>query len=431
MSSTRKLKRALVVISPDLVNPSSPRESALISRALELAKASGCELELFHACHDPSLEQGMFGSDPAVTAEKQRITNREAALLAELVVRLKSEGVTVHHDVRWDHPRTDAILRKIEDSQPDVVLKESREHDFVMGLTRNTDWDLIRQSPANVWFVSGSAGSISTVTTAVGLTAESDEPFTAIDYDIFRTAGEIAKGFDAQHIPVHAFQAPAGMAMYAAYAPDMVAAISTPAQSARLERDRKDVAAAHGRSIRAFVESFGITTDDIRVEEGHPADVLPRVARELDSDLIVMGARSLSRWERVVHPVTAEPVLAETPCDVLFVKDDPEARIPVASERPLRGTAPIDLERALTDPEAFFGSPLSVASHQQLSPAIRRRILQIWEQDVRAKMTAEGEGGAVGSTSVDVMDEIHAAKARLSSDEPPELAPQRSLAAVR
>ncbi|HNP65256.1 MAG TPA: universal stress protein [Woeseiaceae bacterium] len=431
MSSTRKLKRALVVISPDLVDPGSPRESALISRALELAKASGCELELFHACYDPSLEQGMFGSDPAVLDEKQRVTNREAALLAELVVRLKSEGVTVHHDVRWDHPRTDAILRKIEDSQPDLVLKESREHDFVMGLTRNTDWDLIRKSPANVWFVSGSTAPVSTVTTAIGISTRNDEPFSAVDYDVFRTAAGMAKGFNAKHYPVHAFQAPSGMAMYAAYAPDMVAAVSAPAQSGRLARDRQQVAAAHGRSIRAFADSLGIAADEIRVEEGHRAEVLPRVARELESNLIVMGARSLSRWARVVRPVTAEPVLAETPCDVLFVKDDAEARIPVASEPPLRGTPPIDLERALTDPQAFFGSPLSVASHEQISPALRRRILQIWEQYVRAQMTAEGEGGTVGTTSVDVMDEIHAAKARLLCDEPPEAAPQRSLAAVR
>lgn len=431
MSEPNRLKRALVVISPDLVEPNSPRESRLISRAIELAKASDCELELFHVCHDPSLEQGLFQSDPAIIAEKQRVTNREAALVAEMVVRLKSEGVTVHHDVRWDHPRTDAILRKIEDSQPDLVLKESREHDYVMGLTRNTDWDLIRQSPANVWFVSSERSTISTIATAVGMTADNEEPFSSADYDVFRTAREIAKGFDADNHPVHAYQAPTGMGLYASYAPDMVMAVSTPEQEAQIERDRKAVAQLHGRSIRAFAECFGIDTDGIRVVEGHPSDVIPDVAQELNADLIVMGARNLSRWERMVRPVTAEPVLADSPCDVLFVKDDPEARIPIPHEAPLRGTAPVDLERALTDPEAFFGSPLAVANHTQISSALKRRILQLWEQDVTAQMAAEGEGGKVRSTLVDVMDEINAAKARLTSQEPPKEAPTLTLAASR
>lgn len=430
MSDSHRLNKVLVVISPDLIEPNSPRESRLVSRALELAKSSDCELELFHVCHDPSLEQGLFQSDPAIAAEKQRITNREAALLAEMVVRLQSEGVTVHQDVRWDHPRTDAILRKIQDSQPDLVMKESREHDYVMGLTRNTDWDLIRQSPANVWFVSSDCSGISTMTTAVGMTSDNENPFTASDYDVFRTAQTIADNLEAANHPIHVYQVPTGMGLYAAYSPDMIAAISTPALNARLERERQEVAIAHGQSIRRFADNFGIRSDDLRVIEGHPSDVIPDVAQELDADLIVMGARSLSRWERLVQPVTAEPVLSDSSCDVLFVKDDTEPKIPVPDQAPLRGTVPADLEKALTDPQGFFGSPSSVARHQQFSPELKRRILQLWEQDVRARMTEEGEGGPVRTTLADVLNEINDAKDRVGSQGCTSKADARRLAAA-
>lgn len=430
MSDPHTLKKVLVVISPDLIEPNSPRESRLISRALKLAKTSGCELELFHVCHDPSLEQGMFKSDPAVIAERQRITNQEAALLAEMVVRLKSEGVTVHHDVRWDHPRTDAILRKIEDSQPDLVMKESRDHNYLMGLTRNTDWDLIRQSPTNVWFVSSGLSSIATVMTAVGMTSDNEDPFTAADYDVFRTAETFAGELKAAIHAVHVYQVPSGMGLYAAYAPDMIAAVSTPALTARLERERDEVAVVHGQAIKRFAETLGIHTDSLRVIEGHPSEVVPDVARDLDADLIVMGARSLSRWERLVRPVTAEPVLAETACDVLFVKDDAEITIPLPDERPLRGSVPVDLERALTDPPAFFESPMTVAKHESFSPALRRRILQMWEQDVRARMREEGEGGPVRTTLADVLNEINEAKIALACEESTDEYRARSLTAV-
>tara|TARA_R110002096_G_scaffold50152_1_gene131936 strand:+ start:11812 stop:13107 length:1296 start_codon:yes stop_codon:yes gene_type:complete len=430
VSDPHTLKKVLVVISSDLIEPNSPRESRLISRALKLAKASGCELEFFHVCHDPSLEQGMFQPDPAVTAEKQRVTNQEAALLAEMLVRLQSEGVTVHQDVRWDHPRTDAILRKIQDSQPDLVMKESRDHNYLMGLTRNTDWDLIRQSPTNVWFVSSGRSNIANVMTAVGMTSDNEDPFTAADYDVFRTAETFAGELKAANHAVHVYQVPSGMGLYAAYAPDMIAAISTPALNARLERERKEVAVLHGQSIRRFAETLGIHTDGIRVIEGHPSDAIPDVAQELDADLIVMGARSLTRWERLVRPVTAEPVLADTSCDILFVKDDAETKIPLPDERPLRGSVPADLEKALTDPPAFFGSPSSVAKHQEFSPALRRRILQMWEQDVRARMREEGEGGPVRTTLADVLNEINQAKIGLACDEPADESSDRTLAAV-
>ena len=45
-------------------------------------------------------------------------------------MRLKDEGVNVRYDVRWDYPRVDAILRKTARADPDLVMKQSREHSF-------------------------------------------------------------------------------------------------------------------------------------------------------------------------------------------------------------------------------------------------------------------------------------------------------------
>ena len=55
-----KLERVLVVIGPDLVKPNAPRESTLLMRAVALATATCCELELFHVCDDPSLRMPFF-----------------------------------------------------------------------------------------------------------------------------------------------------------------------------------------------------------------------------------------------------------------------------------------------------------------------------------------------------------------------------------
>ena len=95
-----KLERVLVVISPDLVKPNALRESALLMRAVALAKATGCELKLFHVCDDPSLRMPFFTSEDMNRHAQAQYVNRDATLIAEIALRLQSEGVTIRHDVR-------------------------------------------------------------------------------------------------------------------------------------------------------------------------------------------------------------------------------------------------------------------------------------------------------------------------------------------
>jgi hypothetical protein len=123
-----------------------------------------------------------------------------------------------------------------------------------------------------------------------------------------------------------------------------------------------------------------------------------------------MGARSLSRWQRVFGAVTAEPVLARTPCDVLFVKNVAAASTPVAVDAPVQGAPSIDVVRASIDPAAVFESPRAVAAADDLSMGLRWRILQAWELDINAQLVEEGEGGPVRPVGIGVLDEINRAK---------------------
>ena len=133
----------------------------------------------------------------------------------------------------------------------------------------------------------------------------------------------------------------------------------------------------------------------------------------MNADLIVMAARNLTRWERLYRSVTAEPVLSETPCDVLFVKDSEDAMVPVADQHPIQGIPAFDLETAITNPEQTFGSPQKLANAVDISIGLKKRILQIWEQDVRAQQAEENEGGLVKKTNANVLSDIGRASASL------------------
>jgi universal stress protein E len=201
-----KIKRALVVLSPDLIKPDMPLKSALLERAVALAKITGCKLELFQVCYDGSLDFQLLGPGSNLQQRQRELTDRDATQLAEIATRLRQENVEVSYEVRWDHPRTDAILRKIAQSGADVVMKQAREHSFVLGITSNTDWDLVRRSPVHVWLVNDERADINRLVAAVGnRVGDNVDVTTGSDHKIMRTARRIADTFKAEVFPVNAY----------------------------------------------------------------------------------------------------------------------------------------------------------------------------------------------------------------------------------
>jgi len=247
---TNKLNRILVVMGPTLLAPEDFAESPLLLHAVMLAKANECELELFQLCSDASLKKRMHGSSATLGEERQKIADIAATHLAEIAIQIqfKEKGIKASQDVRWDQPRTDAIMRKIDQSQPDLVMKESEDQGYIMSMVHNTDWELMRQSPVPVW----------------------------------------------------------------------------------------------------------------------------------------------------------------------FDKDGSDADIPVQSQKARHGVAVFDLEQAITSPDKTFKSPMQVANSDELSIALRKRILQAWQMDIQAQMVAVDEGGPVTRIDISSLQEISNARKQLN-----------------
>jgi nucleotide-binding universal stress UspA family protein len=382
----------------------------LLRRATRLARATGSELQLFHAHYDPSLELSLFSDREEVNREKERVANGAATQLAELALQIGSEDLVVSHEVRWDHPPADAVLRKIDDSKPDLVMKQTNGPNYIMGLADHSDWELIRRSPAHFWFVKEGAPDHEQMLTAIGETAHDYRVFTPSDYEIFELGNSIARILGMKNNPAHCYQVP-HLSAFATYAPALSGVASVNNQH------WEEVASMHGHAIEEFAERTGVDQDQILVSRGHPAEALPELARELSAGLIVMSARNLNRWQRFFNPVTAEPVLSEAPCDVLFVKNDEDVRIPEAAEEIRRGVPVADLEMAITNPENAFKTPQEVAESSNLTPKLRERILDLWDLDIRAQMTLDDEGGPVQSSKSGLLREIKQAKSSLAESD--------------
>jgi nucleotide-binding universal stress UspA family protein len=72
-------------------------------------------------------------------------------------------------------------------------------------------------------------------------------------------------------------------------------------------------------AARDVLERKGIATTGL-APVGDPADEILRAARHVEAELIVMGARSLGRVERLVLGSVSTKVMHESDSDVLIVK---------------------------------------------------------------------------------------------------------------
>lgn len=410
MKHKAKISKVLVVLSPDLVHPEKPTQSPLMRRAVSLAKKTGCELELFHVCYDSGLEQQLL--EPGIEIQRQRkeVANRDSMLLAEIATRLRDEGIDVCYEARWDSPRTDAILRKIAHARPDIVMKQAREHSFVLGITSNTDWELARRSPAHVWLVNDKVEDLDRIMAAIGnRDCDPVDITTSADDYLLRMAGLVGDTFDAATYAVNAFHVPVSHIPFAGVGGSVTPTPSVGEQNRLYAQVREQ----HSCSVNALAQYFNIAKDNVYVREGDPSKVIPEVAESISADMIVMGADSISRLERLVSSVTVEPVMARTNTDILVVRERDLSRVPDSAARPLYGVPKYDLEHAIANPEATFDSPLAVANLPEISLELRSRILQAWEYELRAEMAEENEGGPPRDIDVKALNEISTARALL------------------
>jgi len=138
----KRLDRILAVL-----DPTSTAQPAL-AKAVTLARRSGATLELFVCDFDPSLSgQPVFDTERLRQLREEFMTER-LEYLEELADELRGEEIAVETHVHWENPLYRGIVRRVEESSPDLVVKDTHHHGALRRtLFTNTDWSLIRTCP--------------------------------------------------------------------------------------------------------------------------------------------------------------------------------------------------------------------------------------------------------------------------------------------
>lgn len=304
-----RLDRILAVIDPTAeVQPA-------LGKAALLARRSGATLELFVCDFDPSLSGRPFADSARLRVLREEFVEERMEYLEELADDLRAGGLPVETHVHWDNPVHRGILRRVHESAPDLVVKDTHHHTALRRtLLTNTDWCLIRACAAPLLLAKPQEWPAHPRILAALDPEHVGEQPAALDHAILGRARAVAGWLDGELHAVHAFL-PAGLlaAVTGLGSPAVAAGVGV-TEVVEAERERLGIV------LGKVAAEHSLPMDRMHLEQGSATDVLPRVARALDVALLAMGAVSRSRLQELFIGSTAELVLDRLPCDVLVVK---------------------------------------------------------------------------------------------------------------
>jgi universal stress protein E len=300
----RNIKHILVAIK----DPSAFTSTAL-DKAIQVARALGASLELFHSI-TTSVSLGLdLGMDQLEDFKKARLAQyrNELEVLAE---RCRDAGVSTMTSVEWDYPPHEAVVRKAMKTEADLIIADVHAGRRVAPLLLHvTDWELLRYSPIPVLLVKNRRPYNKPVMLAAVDPTHANAKPSRLDDEILGTAGVIKRGFRGALHVVHCYVP----------LPDDVKPAELLSEQATATLEKR--ARAHARTRLAKVlKHVRIGRGQRHLVSAHPVNAIPTLARKIHCDIVVMGAVSRTGFKRLLIGNTAERIIDDLSCDVLVVK---------------------------------------------------------------------------------------------------------------
>ena len=306
-----EVNRILVVIDPTV------KEQPCLTRATEFARKFESHLELFICDYNQYLSGERFFDSPGLKRSRESFIDERRERLEREAKRLASAGYDVSFDACWDHPLHDGIVRKVIESKPDLVFKDTHYHSKLQRvLFTNTDWHLIRDCPAPLMLIKLPVDSDRrAITAAVDPLHEHDKPAT-LDHKILRYARALAAGLGTVYHVAHSYNP---IAVTSAAGAPVAQTVGT---GLPLDDIEAGVRAEHERELNKLLEQYDLPEDHVHLLSGATSDSLENFVESVEARVLIMGALARNALKRIFVGSTAEKVLGDVNCDVLILKPD-------------------------------------------------------------------------------------------------------------
>ncbi|WP_409425159.1 universal stress protein UspE [Pseudoalteromonas sp. RW-H-Ap-1] len=296
------IKRIIAVIDP------TKDDQNALARSIDLAKKSGASITAFMTVYDFSYEMTTMLSGEEREAMRQAVLKDRELWLKELISPY--QNINIDTQVIWHNRPYEAIINTVINDKYDLVIKGTHQHGALKAVIFTpTDWHLVRKCPTPVLFVKDmqwpAQGNILAAVNAVS----ENEQHLSLNKRIIKDAQFLCELANAKLNLVNAY--PATPVNIAIEIPEFNPGVYN-----------ESVKKHHIESTNELANEFNLTSDQCFIEEGLPEDVIPDVAKRLNSELVVIGTVGRTGLSAALVGNTAEHVIDSLDCDVLALKPD-------------------------------------------------------------------------------------------------------------
>lgn len=287
-------------------------EQAALARAMQLANksVSKSRVTLFLSIYDFSYEMTSMLSSDEREAMRKGVVHQRKLWLQNIAEPYINDDIIFEVKVVWYHRPYEAIIAEVFSGQYDILIKSTHKHDFLESVIFTpTDWHLIRKCPCPVLLVKHAEWhENSNIMASVNIGSES-ETHQQLNVKMTEQLLNIAERFAAKPFLVSAYPT----------TPSNVA-IELPEFDAIAYNDA--LRAHYLTAMKALRQEFHIHDEHTIVEEGLPEEVIPKLAKQLDASMVILGTTGRTGLSSVFIGNTAEHVIDKIDCDVLALKPE-------------------------------------------------------------------------------------------------------------
>jgi universal stress protein E len=300
-----RIANILVIVDP------TASEHPAVEKAALIAEKFGARLELF-ACETKDSRAARYAAHLEQGGHADFLRHIRA-VLEGIAKPLKVRNIDVCVEAATGDPLYAHLLDRTQRTSADIVVKDTHHHSLAKRtFITNTDWHLIRSCPVPLLLTKPKPWARSPVIVAAVDPGHMNDKPAVLDNRILDWAqairGKLAGSLEA----LHAYVPLLLMAEAASGVPAMV----TPLTPQLIEEER----AQELERMRSLAASYEIDPKCLHVQMGVASEVIPSFAREINADIVAIGAISRSGLKRIFIGSTAERVLENLPCDVLVIK---------------------------------------------------------------------------------------------------------------
>lgn len=308
-----KIRKILVDLDPT-------RElQPALDRAIYLAKEFDAALTLFLVAYNRGLISNLFFNSEQLEAAKQGYLNSQKKWVDSYLSDAVNQGVKVDVDVVWAKPIYEAINKKAESGNYDLVIKSTHNHPTINKIFFSpNDWQLLKtcKKPLILAKENG-VNSYQNIMAAID-PSNRHEHSEELDPRILTTARSFSELLKAKPHAIHCYD-PIAFQMWTDIGVGMGVGMG-PADFSMgqdnydqyIEQLKKD----NQKTFEDAIAEVEFPSASLHLEEGYPEQILPSVIKKENIDLIVMG----TSYHSGLIGSTVEKILDEVECDVLAVK---------------------------------------------------------------------------------------------------------------